>query len=473
VKKQPLQKHGVNKMETTPAVTEAKAPVKEDIVVKRVLVLADFGCNSGFAQVAHHIVAQLLKDKKIAWQFDIVGINYYGLPNEWYQVYPRVRQFPATTMSHGDLFGREAYLNFLASGAYDLTFILQDTFIVESIAPKILEIRKNLAMANKKVFKWIFYFPIDASPKENWVKDSICKSDVPVSYTQYGFDECVYWEPSLEKRLKIIPHGVDTDIFRPVDKKDVEKFRHEYFTGRADGKWLITNVNRNQARKDIARTLQVYSLLKKRVPDAMLYLHMKANDVAYNIHEAARCFDLTHDDFIIPADFDEHEGIPVDYVNMIYNSSQALMTTTLGEGWGLSLTEAMAAKCPVVAPGHTSINEILGDGRGLITQAGRSTSEWIMLPMGDNERLRPLASVADMVEKLAWLHDNYQSAEVTNMVEKAYTYATTQLNWDDIGEKWREVFNDALVKNNVQKIGRNDLCYCGSGLKYKKCHGRN
>jgi preprotein translocase subunit SecA len=22
------------------------------------------------------------------------------------------------------------------------------------------------------------------------------------------------------------------------------------------------------------------------------------------------------------------------------------------------------------------------------------------------------------------------------------------------------------------KIGRNDPCFCGSGLKYKKCHGR-
>jgi len=24
-----------------------------------------------------------------------------------------------------------------------------------------------------------------------------------------------------------------------------------------------------------------------------------------------------------------------------------------------------------------------------------------------------------------------------------------------------------------KKIGRNDPCPCGSGLKYKKCHGRN
>ena len=24
----------------------------------------------------------------------------------------------------------------------------------------------------------------------------------------------------------------------------------------------------------------------------------------------------------------------------------------------------------------------------------------------------------------------------------------------------------------TQKLGRNDLCYCGSGKKYKKCHGK-
>jgi len=28
-----------------------------------------------------------------------------------------------------------------------------------------------------------------------------------------------------------------------------------------------------------------------------------------------------------------------------------------------------------------------------------------------------------------------------------------------------------IVKNTQQKVGRNDLCPCGSGLKYKNCHG--
>ena len=29
------------------------------------------------------------------------------------------------------------------------------------------------------------------------------------------------------------------------------------------------------------------------------------------------------------------------------------------------------------------------------------------------------------------------------------------------------------VKNTSPKVGRNDPCPCGSGKKYKNCHGRN
>jgi preprotein translocase subunit SecA len=28
-----------------------------------------------------------------------------------------------------------------------------------------------------------------------------------------------------------------------------------------------------------------------------------------------------------------------------------------------------------------------------------------------------------------------------------------------------------VVKTEQEKIGRNDPCWCGSGKKYKKCHG--
>jgi preprotein translocase subunit SecA len=30
---------------------------------------------------------------------------------------------------------------------------------------------------------------------------------------------------------------------------------------------------------------------------------------------------------------------------------------------------------------------------------------------------------------------------------------------------------ETVVKEEREKIGRNDPCWCGSGKKYKKCHG--
>ena len=37
----------------------------------------------------------------------------------------------------------------------------------------------------------------------------------------------------------------------------------------------------------------------------------------------------------------------------------------------------------------------------------------------------------------------------------------------------RRTIPGAQVKSAGPKLGRNDLCWCGSGLKYKKCHGKN
>ena len=40
-------------------------------------------------------------------------------------------------------------------------------------------------------------------------------------------------------------------------------------------------------------------------------------------------------------------------------------------------------------------------------------------------------------------------------------------------ENGTEAVLEQLVKEELgRKIGRNDPCYCGSGRKYKKCHGR-
>ena len=65
-----------------------------------------------------------------------------------------------------------------------------------------------------------------------------------------------------------------------------------------------------------------------------------------------------------------------------------------------------------------------------------------------------------------------------NMVEAKADWLYNLPMWDEIltSEKRKELYKAQKASGTVvkgPKIGRNDPCPCGSGLKYKKCCGRN
>jgi uncharacterized protein len=43
----------------------------------------------------------------------------------------------------------------------------------------------------------------------------------------------------------------------------------------------------------------------------------------------------------------------------------------------------------------------------------------------------------------------------------------------DMRDLWRSLGPRAEPARKDDKPGRNDICFCGSGKKYKKCHGAN
>ena len=65
-----------------------------------------------------------------------------------------------------------------------------------------------------------------------------------------------------------------------------------------------------------------------------------------------------------------------------------------------------------------------------------------------------------------------------NMVEAKADWLYNLPMWDDIltQEKRKELYKTQKASGTIvkgRKIGRNDPCPCGSGLKYKKCCGKN
>ncbi len=65
-----------------------------------------------------------------------------------------------------------------------------------------------------------------------------------------------------------------------------------------------------------------------------------------------------------------------------------------------------------------------------------------------------------------------------NMVDARADWLYGLPAWDEIfsKEKQHELFLEQRKSGTIvkpKKIGRNDPCPCGSGKKYKQCHGRN
>jgi len=342
-------------------------------------------------------------------------------------------------MQAPDVYGRQKVLNELGRGVYDIFFTIQDTFIIQTIAEQIVETRE--ALTHK--FSTIFYYPIDAVPKPDWMEQCVNLIDFPVPYTHYARTESIKIFPEIEDKLEQpIYHGTNLTDFNYIeDRQAVADFRHKYFAGNADRKFLLTNVNRNQPRKDILRSFLVLQELRKRGrDDVILYLHMAHNDTGGNLLVLAQQLGFEiNEDFILPSPkiFTVNQGLPIEMVNLIYNASDAVISTTLGEGWGLSITEAMATRTPIIAPDNTSLHEMMADNRGKLVPSGSSPSLWTNLGAMDNERMRPLMDVekaADAVEEII-------EGRLPDL-DGAQAWAEEH-NWDAICKDWLVVFNKA------------------------------
>ena len=65
-----------------------------------------------------------------------------------------------------------------------------------------------------------------------------------------------------------------------------------------------------------------------------------------------------------------------------------------------------------------------------------------------------------------------------NMLDAKAEYLYTLPQWDAIfsEEKRNEIqkqYKESKIVRNLDKVGRNDACPCGSGKKYKKCCGKD
>jgi preprotein translocase subunit SecA len=108
-----------------------------------------------------------------------------------------------------------------------------------------------------------------------------------------------------------------------------------------------------------------------------------------------------------------------------------------------------------------------------------STVEFVMGFMdGINDSLKNQYDLENVDADTELLLDINLENLYYNMLDAKAEYLYKLPQWDGIfsEEKRNEIqkqYKESKIIRNLDKVGRNDMCPCGSGKKYKKCCGKN
>lgn len=441
--------------------------------------------TTGFSVVVREI---LRRWAAAGFEIHIWGIAFQGT-GYWHHPWCRIQpaQSPASHWSSpGNM---AAFLKLLRNGGFTHCFILQDTFMMAQH-----DFPKALAGACKeKGIRSLMYFPVDGPLQPEWT-DILAAVDVPVAYTEYGRAEALR---ALVKRghlnsecksknakgeavsgIFVLPHGVNQEVFRPDPRRgELRKiFWAEPWV--QDSDFLMVNVNVHQTRKDVCRSLEILAELKARGVPARLLMHMKNEYDGIRLDRVAAGLGLK-----LREDWHHHDecftqgsgkgSLSSAQLAGLYNIADLCLTTTLGEGWGLSITEALACGCPVALPMHTSCQEIfarfteLGMGNRFVALRTGDTAP----PMpSDNSHRRPRVDVRFAADRI---QDYYASG--TWRERPALNSAVAQwLDWNRIAAEMLKLLLSESKSEITSKKGEDYYLEFAHGLGdiFVQCYQR-
>jgi len=386
----------------------------------RILVYGDSpACNTGLGIVARHTVRALVEAGH-----DVIC---FGM-NHWVP-YVDPREFPypiyaAGINPEGDVYGRAAFLRLVKKLKPDLIYSSTDFQVTAQWLQPLREFYTGPV---------VDYAPVDCELCEYDVKH-LGMVDRLVTYTRYGREQLARFGYEAD----VVYLGCDTRMLKPVSAGARRKLRKKIF-GADDDVFIVLAVARNQWRKDLSRTMEAFRLFRDAYAGrAMLYLHSRVRDMGGDLryHALSVGLDIEHDVVFTPADFNEVTGIDAWKLAHIYNCADAVVSTSLGEGWGMSTTEAFACKVPFVGPRHTSFLELVGENeeRGWLADV----AGW-QVCYGFDSHKRPVADEHGVVEKLAEIA---VGRGVRDRVESAYRWVQ-QYTWERTGAEMRRIIEEA------------------------------
>lgn len=382
--------------------------------MSRILWISDGGVTTGFGTVTHNIGDRLVE---MGHDVHVLAANHTG------DHFPtKVKLYKANSKSPQDTIGKTRVLEMIAEVMPDVVFLLNDPHTLTGL------LFKNNNDPDKILLRFrpiVAYLPVDgANVPRAWTEMN--KFMRPVAMSDFGASQLGVKE--------MIHHGVDP-AFHPVSPTNpLVLSNNNLITSKQEAKeafgfepdhFLIGRIDRNSWRKDFGSTWKALLPVVKRHRDVDVYFHCQGNDPAGGpIMPALFTRDPdTMERFQMPSkeSFNTFRGWPTSDVVGILNAMDLFVTTSMGEGFGLTIAEAMACGVPVIAQDCSAISEVVGSG-GILIEPGATVTS----PMGVDLRVANVEAFTEAVERI------YNDERLRQQLgRRALRRVASHFNWDD------------------------------------------
>jgi len=345
-------------------------------------------------------------------------------------------------MEHGtpdDIWNVARMREALKTGDYTHVFLSTDINRITDLLPEL-----EIPYRHQKPI--IMYAAIDCLVLSRFFLRILSLATTAVVFSQFSYRVVTRVLPEIIPTLEIIYHGCETSVFYPLAVEERQQARIRLF-GLDDDTFLVINVNRNQVRKDLVRTMGAFHAFYQTHPHSRLYLHAKQQDNGGNLIAQCQALGLQTEGsnpevMFTGTDYTEISGYARSDMNLIYNCADVCISTTTGEGWGLTTTEAMSAGKLFIGPNNTVFPEILGKKRerGILVKSG-GIDLWVTF-YGITDMPRELTSTSDMARALRWAY--HHPTEASHIGQRARAWCCDH-TWEHIRGQWRLLWQKILA----------------------------
>lgn len=387
----------------------------------KLLWVGDAVAHTGFSTVTHSVIENI-RDK---WDVSILGVNYDGDPHNYdYPIYP--------ARLGGDVWGIRRLPQLIDRIQPDIVCILNDVWLVNDY------LRELGPRLENKQFKLAVYTPIDSpNIRSDFMGPVNNHVDALIAYTRFGLSE-MRKAGLLKDHAYAIPHGIDTSVFYKTDKAEAKRklaLGEDWF--------IVGNLNRNQPRKRLDLMIEYFAEWSKDKPENVkLYYHGGIVDVGWDIIQLAQYYDVDDRLIITSPNITASQGVSRDILRRVYNSFDVQITTTLGEGWGLSQMEGMACGVPQIVPDWAALAEW---GR-----TSQSDETMLYVPCtGRQVNTGGINTIGGVVDKYKFIealdslyYDDQRRKEYADAGHKLVTHPS--YSWSVIADEFDKVFRSLL-----------------------------